>query len=355
MTLSIISVALVLGGLIFFHELGHFLAARAFGIGVVTFSLGFGPKLAGFRRGQTSYILSAVPLGGYVQLAAQDEDDETPSDFGPETHFRGRPAWQRMIVVAAGPVFNFILAWLIFWGLIFTQGRFEVLPVVGKVQPDSPAAQAGMLPEDRVLSIDGQPVNAWEDISSRVRQNRGQPVTLEIERGADRLTLSVTPKVQVLKTIFGEDEYVPIIGIVSSGKTTAVPLDAGSSFVAAVEQTWDVVVMTAMGIVKLVERVVPLDNIGGPIMIAQMVSRQAAEGLANVLALTAVISVNLGMLNLLPIPVLDGGHILFYSIETIFRRPVSRKWQQITTRMGLGFLLLLMAVAIYNDLQRIFV
>lgn len=356
---SVLSVALVLGGLIFFHELGHFAVARMFGIGVVTFSLGFGPKLFGFKMGATRYLLSAIPLGGYVQLAAQDPEDEAPADFPPKTHFRLRPAWQRMLVVAAGPGFNFILAWLIFWGLFLSYGRMEVLPVIGQVQKDSPAEIAGILPDDRVVAIDGKPVLRWDDLAGTVRQTGEKPVTLDIERGPDgaasRVQVTLTPRMQVTKNIFGEEERVPLLGLVSAGKIMSTPLGTGSSAGEALGRTWEVVSMTLQGMLKLIQRVVPLENLGGPIMIAQLVSRQAAEGLANVLALTAVISINLGILNLLPIPVLDGGHILFYTLETVFRRPVSQRWQQLTTRAGLAFLIGLMALALYNDLQRIFV
>ncbi|NMC50850.1 MAG: RIP metalloprotease RseP [Desulfovibrio sp.] len=352
---SVVSVALVLGGLIFFHELGHFAVARLFGIGVVTFSLGFGPKLFGFTRGATRYVLSAIPLGGYVQLAAQDPGDEAPEGFDPKTFFRLRPAWQRMLVVAAGPGFNFILAWLIFWVLFFAHGRMEVLPVIGQVQKDSPAEVAGILPGDRVVSIDGVEVRRWDELAGTVRQSGERPVTLLIDRDGGRVSVTLTPEIRVAKNIFGEEERVPLLGIVSAGKTVTVPLTVTSSAGEALARTWEVVSMTLMGMLKLVQRAVPLDNLGGPIMIAQMVSQQAAEGLANVLALAAVISINLGILNLLPIPVLDGGHILFFTLETILRRPVSLRWQQITTRVGLAFLIGLMALALYNDLQRIFV
>jgi regulator of sigma E protease len=352
---SVVSVALVLGGLIFFHELGHFTVARFFGIGVVTFSLGFGPKLFGFTRGATRYVLSAIPLGGYVQLAAQDPGDEAPEGFDPGTFFRLRPAWQRMLVVAAGPGFNFILAWLIFWGLFFVHGRMEVLPVIGQVQKGSPAEVAGILPGDRVLSIDGVEIRRWDELAGTVRQSGERPVTLSIDRDGGRVSVTLVPEIRVAKNIFGEEERVPLLGIVSAGKTVSVPLTVTSSAGEALARTWEVVSMTLLGMLKLVQRAVPLDNLGGPIMIAQMVSQQAAEGLANVLALAAVISINLGILNLLPIPVLDGGHILFFTLETVLRRPVSQRWQQITTRVGLAFLIGLMALALYNDLQRIFV
>lgn len=349
---SILAVALVLGGLIFFHELGHFIAARAFGMGVTTFSLGFGPKLCGFRRGKTRYILSAIPLGGYVQLVAQDPDDAAPDDFPPETHFRLRPAWQRMIVVAAGPLFNFVLAWLLFWGVLASQGRLEMLPIIGQVQKDSPAEVAGLAPGDTVVGINGAPVVNWDSLSTAIRGSNGQAVVLTVNRDGKDATFTLTPTLRTVKNLFGEEESVPLVGIMASGKTRTVPLGPGSAAAEAVKQTWNTVVVTYTGLLKLIERVVPLDNIGGPIMIAQMVSKQAGEGLANVVALAAIISVNLGVLNLLPIPVLDGGHLLFYSIEIVMRKPVSPRMRQFSIKVGLAFLLGLMLLATVNDIRR---
>jgi len=349
---SILAVALVLGGLIFFHELGHFIAARAFGMGVTTFSLGFGPKLCGFTRGKTRYILSAIPLGGYVQLVAQDPDDVAPDDFPPETHFRLRPAWQRMIVVAAGPLFNFFLAWLLFWCLLGFEGRFEMLPVVGQVQAESPAAAAGLAPGDTVVGINGAPVANWDALATAIRGSNGKPVALTVNRDGKDVEFTLTPTMRTVKNLFGEEESVPLVGIVASGKTRTVPLGPGSAASEAVKQTWNVVVVTYTGLLKLIERVVPLDSIGGPIMIAQMVSKQAGEGLGNVVALAALISVNLGVLNLLPIPVLDGGHLLFYALEIIMRKPVSPRMRQLSTKIGLAFLLGLMVLATVNDIRR---
>jgi regulator of sigma E protease len=349
---SIVAVVLVLGGLIFFHELGHFLAARAFGMGVVTFSLGFGPKIAGFTRGATRYVLSAIPLGGYVQLVAQDPDDTAPDNFPPETHFRLRPAWQRMIVVAAGPVFNFVLAWLLFWGLLVAEGRFEMLPVVGQVQKDSPAELAGIKAGDTVTAIDGRAVESWDELATAIRAGGGRTVTLTVAQDGTSRTVAVTPTIRTVKNLFGEEEKAPLVGIVATGKTRAVPVGTGAAAGEAVRQTWNVLVVTYTGLLKLIERVVPLDSLGGPIMIAQMVSKQASEGLGNVVALAALISVNLGVLNLLPIPVLDGGHLLFYSLEIVMRRPVSPRMRQLSTRLGLAFLIALMLLATVNDIRR---
>ncbi|MFU2209054.1 RIP metalloprotease RseP [Solidesulfovibrio sp. C21] len=349
---SIVAVALVLGGLIFFHELGHFLAARAFGMGVATFSLGFGPQLLGFTRGKTRYALSAIPLGGYVQLVGQDPDDPVPDGFSPQEEFKLRPAWQRMIVVAAGPLFNFFLAWLLFWCLLVAEGRFEMLPVVGQVQADSPAEKAGITAGDTVTTINGAPVANWEEMAKSIRGGGGKSVTLTVRRDGKDLTFTLTPAMRTIKNLFGEEESAPLVGIVASGKTRAVPMGAGSAAGEAVSQTWNVVAVTYTGLLKLIERVVPLDSLGGPIMIAQMVSKQAAEGIGNVVALAALISVNLGVLNLLPIPVLDGGHLLFYTLEIIMRKPVSPRMRSLTTRLGLAFLIALMLLATVNDIRR---
>ncbi len=351
---SIFSVILVLGGLIFFHELGHFLVARLLKIGAPVFSLGFGPTLFGFTRGRTRYILSAIPLGGYVQLVGQDAGEPVPEGFGRETWFCLRPAWQRALVVAAGPLFNFLLAWLIYWGLIFSMGVPEFLPVVGEVQPGSAAQEAGLQSGDQVLSIDGVKIEYWRELSETIRGGGAKPVALVIDRDGKTVNVTLTPKIQTMKTLFGEDVKVPLLGITRGEAVVTLPLGAGSSAVEALDRTWYFVELTVTGVVKLIQGVVPLNEIGGPIMIAQQVSKGADRGLADVLALMAFISINLGILNLLPIPVLDGGHLLFFALEAVMRRPVNIRWQQITTRFGLVFLLLLMALALYNDISRIF-
>ena len=239
-------------------------------MGVVTFSLGFGPKIAGFTRGATRYVLSAIPLGGYVQLVAQDPDDDPPEGFGPQHYFRLRPAWQRIIVVAAGPIFNFVLAWLLFWVLLVADGRFEMLPVVGQVQKDSPAELAGVRAGDTVVDVNGAPVTTWDDLASAIRAGGGTPVTLTVNREGATDRITVTPTIRTVKNIFGEEEKAPLVGIVASGKTRSVPLGPGSAAGEAVRQTWNVVAVTFTGLVKLLERVVPLDSLGGPIMAPEL-------------------------------------------------------------------------------------
>jgi regulator of sigma E protease len=352
--ISAIAIVLVLGILIFFHELGHFVTARLMGIGVSTFSLGFGPKIWGYTSGNTEYKLSAVPLGGYVKLAGESRDNPLPEGFSSRESFILRPPWQRMIVVAAGPIFNFVLAWLIYWGLFWAMGQAQILPTIGTVVDGSPAQEAGIQPGDRVLSINGLGVENWTELATEIRASEGKHMQLTLQRDGSQLSTQVAPRVEVQKNIFGEEIRVPMIGISPSGDMAYTPLGPIEAGWMSLVQTWELIKLTVQGIVKLIERIIPLETIGGPIMIAQLVSEQAQRGLADVLILTALISINLGLLNLLPIPVLDGGHLLFYAIESITGRPLSEKWQMITIRIGLAFLFGLMALAVYNDLARVF-
>ena len=350
---TVIYALLVLGGLIFFHELGHFLVARAFGMGVSTFSLGFGPKLLKRRFGKTEYCLSAVPLGGYVALVGEEDDAELPEGFTEEESFMKRPPWQRLLVVAAGPIANVLLAWVLCWGLSFSYGQAHLLPQIGALEPGSPAAVAGVESGDTVVAIDGKPVTEWIPMSGLIAASKGAPLTIEVARQGGNRTFTVTPVEAVRKTIFGEDERTWRIGIRASGKSSTTELGFAESALAGAKRTWEMVELTWMGFVKLAQRVVPLDQVGGPIMIAQMVGQQADEGLSNVLALTALISINLAILNLLPIPVLDGGQIVFCALETVMRRPLNARLRTVTTQIGFVFLIGLMVLATFNDVWRI--
>ena len=375
MLTTIIAVIIVLGGLIFFHELGHFAVARALGMGVSTFSLGFGPKILKYKRGKTEYALSLVPLGGYVALVGESDEADIPEGFSKEESFALRPAWQRLLVVAAGPTANIVLAWLLCWGLAFGWGTPVLLPQVGAVTENSPAARAGLRPGDRILSVNGQTVESWEAMSDAIARSDGRPMRLEVERVApgaavqtppdaddrrgqdltanDRLALELTAERATRKTIFGENETAWLIGMRAAGSVATHPESFWNAASAGADQTWRMVSLTWQSFVKLAERVVPLDQVGGPIMIAQMVGEQAHQGLAGLLALTALISVNLGILNLLPIPILDGGQVVFCLLEILFRRPVNRKVQEYAMRVGLALLIGLMLLATFNDVWRL--
>jgi regulator of sigma E protease len=351
----IIYLFVVFGGLIFFHEFGHFIVARMLGIGVKTFSLGFGPRLAGFKMGNTDYRLSAVPLGGYVNLAGEERDMDLDSGFRSNQLFMNRPPWHRMMVVAAGPIFNFILAWLIFWGIILSQGQMGLKAEVGNLQPNGPAEIAGLKPGDEVLAIDGHDITFFHDLSEIIQASENEKLDFKINRNGTLLNLEVKPRIQENTNLFGEKIRVPMVGIMASDKTTTVQLDGMQSFYAASEQTWNVISLIGESIVKMIERVVPIDSIGGPIMIAQAIKQQSERGILHILQLTAFISINLGLLNLLPIPVLDGGHIIFFGLEIVLRKPLDEKLQAAATRVGLFLLLCLMALAIFNDIVRTWV
>jgi regulator of sigma E protease len=308
----------------------------------------------GYKKGLTRYQVSAVPLGGYVHMVGEGPDAELPEGFEEKHSFAHKPAWQRMCIVAAGPVFNFVLAWFIYWGLLWAHGQVMVLPEIGTVNDKSPAAEAGVEPGDMIVSINGKDVEYWTGMSDAIKASGGKTVTITVSRDDGRHTYKIKPEVRTHQNIFGETIESYMIGVTASGNTRTLELGPGESMVQGAARTFDMVRLTVMGIVKLIERVVPLKTVGGPLMIAQLVSEQAREGLTNVLALTAIISVNLGLINLLPIPVLDGGHIVFFGIEAVTGRRIPEKWQAITTRIGIAALVALMALALYNDIVRIF-
>lgn len=352
--MEVIAVVLVLGGLIFFHELGHFLMARALGIGVRAFALGFGPRLFSFRWGMTEYRLCAVPLGGYVMLAGESPDAENDPAFPKELLFSTRPVWQRMAVVAAGPMANFLLAWGLFWALFASQGQMGLAPVIEKVLPDSPAAHAGIAPSDTVLTVDGHPIIFWDELTERVQASEGRTMVLELMRGKQRISLGVTPKMQPRQNIFGETVSTPMLGIVAAKQIISVELNAAQSLKLSGKETWRAVVNMVTALVKMIERVIPADSIGGPILIAQLISREAQSGIVGLIALAAALSANLGFVNLLPIPVLDGGHLAIFSLEAITRKPLSLRARAAAIRVGIAMLAALMLLATYNDLRRLF-
>lgn len=377
MLITIITAVIVLGGLIFFHECGHYLAARFFGMGVATFSIGFGPKILKFYSGHTEYALSLIPLGGYVNLVGEGEDEEVPEGFTIDECFSLRPAWQRLIVFLAGPTFNIILAWLICWIMAAVWGSSVLLPQVGRVIPGSPAEQVGLKSGDTILRVNGVEISAWDSLSEAIVKSNGNPLQLMVSRpndlanaqldntnvhsnmsaildkNASILQITVTPHRSNRKTLFGEDEEAWMLGINAAGSSRHVKLGIIDSAKDGFVRTWQFVHLTWQSLVKLVQRVIPLDQVGGPIMIAQMLGKQAEQGLFDVLGLAALISINLGVLNLLPIPVLDGGQILFCFFETLIRKPIPVVIQVWSMRFGIVCLLTIMVIATYNDIMRL--
>lgn len=348
-----IAVVLVLGVLIFFHELGHFLMARILGIGAPTFSLGFGPRLAGFRWGKTDYRLSAFPLGGYVHLAGESPGEDAPEGFDRKELFSARPAWQRMAVVAAGPIFNLVLAWAILWAVLWSWGDATLSASVSHVLEGSPAQAAGVLPGDAITGIDGEAVTTFDQVYQAVALSEGRPMDFTLEREGVARTVTITPK--VIEDSVGFLRFTRSqIGVAPDPKSLVqLRYDAWTAMPAAVDKTREMVAQVQDVLVRIFAGRNSVKNLGGPISIVALVTHQAAEGLYSVLLTAAFISVNLGLLNLLPIPVLDGGHIFFLAIEAVRRKPVPERWQAISTRIGLGLLIGLMLLATVNDISRI--
>lgn len=350
---SILSFIIVLGVLIFFHEFGHFLVARLFGVGVEKFSLGFGPRLIGKKVGMTDYRISAIPLGGYVKMVGEEPDAEIAPEDIPFS-FTHKHVAKRMLIVAAGPVFNILLAVIIFFGIFFTSGTFVLKPSVGSVKQGSPAFAAGLEKGDLITAINESAINSWDEMAEIINASKGQKIKLAVRRGESTQNFSLAPEQVITKNIFGEDVQRYIIGITASGETYSKELNLFQAFSESMIQTYRVTELMVVIIAKLITGDISTDTLGGPIMIAQMAGDSAKAGIGSLISFIALISVNLAIINLLPIPVLDGGHLLFFSIEAVKGRPVSIKVREIAQQVGLFLLILLMILVFYNDISRIF-
>ncbi|MFY9397321.1 MAG: RIP metalloprotease RseP [Desulfomonilia bacterium] len=353
---TLIAFIIVLGILIFIHELGHFLLAKLNGVSVLKFSLGFGPALIRKRIGETEYRLSAIPLGGYVKMLGEGpSEDEELAPVDPNRSFANKSVGARALIVVAGPVFNLLLAIVIYMVIGWT-GVPTIPPVVGKVMEGSPAEAAGLAAGDRVVSIQGSPVESWEDISLTMQGNApGEKIELVIERDGTRLTVWVAPVITKDKNIFGEEVERPMIGIARSGEIVMKDLGFFSGIGYGFSQTWKVIELTGIGVWKMIDGTIDLrESLGGPILIAQVSGETFRAGLLPFVSMIAFVSINLFLINLLPIPVLDGGHLLLFGIEAVTGRPVEGRPREIAQQIGLFLLILLMLLAFYNDLARIF-
>jgi len=353
MSVSIFSLIIVLGVLIFFHELGHFLVARLLGVGVEKFSLGFGPKLFGKKIGITEYRISAIPLGGYVKMVGESPDSELdPSDI--PISFTHKHVFKRVLIVAAGPLFNILLALIIFFGIFQISGLLILKPGIGDVNEGTPAYMAGLKKDDLVVSIDGVDISSWEDMANAIMASKGKTLAISVLRGDTILTKNVAPEVKKFKNIFNEEVDRYVIGITASGEVIRKDLNFFQAFSESFIQTYQITALTIKGVVKLFQGTVSPKTLGGPIMIAQMAGQQAKEGVVNLIFFIALISINLAILNFLPIPVLDGGHLLFFFIEAVKGSPVSVKVREISQQAGIFVLILLMIYVFYNDIARVF-
>jgi len=437
----------VLGILVAFHELGHFLAARWVGVKVLKFSLGFGPKLFSRQMGETEYLLSAIPLGGYVKLFGEDETEAATQDDRRRS-FAHQGLWGKVLIVAAGPGFNFILAYLIFavWlsfgytlpvpsfkdiapvieavaadspaakaGLmvgdtikkidgrdiatrvelldaaakgkgapltleILRDGRSETLtitpiptsgrppspeevgyylgieevpPIVNEVVPGKPAAAAGFKEGDRIVSIEGIPIHTWTQMTGLVKESPGRPLHVEVLRESRRVSLTVTPASETM-TVNGKTVEVGKIGIAGPDRSLMKSANPLTAIYNGLEATWKWTELTVIGLYKMITGDISSKNIGGPLTIAKISGEAAEQGPSNVIFLIALLSINLGVLNLLPIPILDGGHLLFFLIEGILRKPLGERQREFAQQVGLVLLVGVMIFAFWNDIERIF-
>lgn len=357
MLTTILATAIVLGILVFVHELGHFILAKKLGVGILKFSLGFGPKLIGKKIGETEYQIAVFPLGGFVKPLGEDPHEEIKEEDRHRSLW-AQPIWKRALIISAGPFFNFFLAAVLFssGNLIVGLPSLPVIPpVVEEVSPGYPADKAGLKKGDLILSVDGKDISSWEELQSVVTNSQGKALSLRVKRDGETLDINVTPQPFTEKNLFGEKIRAFKIGVTHTSPNVVYkkvgPLVAvGSGFA----QTWQVIELTVIGIVKLIERVIPAKEIGSPIMIAKMAGEQARKGLLSLAIFTAIISINLGVINLFPIPILDGGHLLFLGLEAVLRGPISLRKMEIAQQIGLIFIILLMLFAIRNDLIRYF-
>ncbi len=350
---NILSFIIVLGVLIFFHEFGHFLIARFFGVGVEKFSLGFGPRLIGKKVGITDYRISAIPLGGYVKMVGEEPDAEIDPEEIPLS-FTHKHVAKRLLIVAAGPVFNILLAVIIFFGIFLSSGTFVLKPSVGSVKQGAPAFSAGLEKGDLIIAINESAINSWDEMAEIINGSKGKTIRLAVRRGDSTQNFTIAPEQVTTKNIFGEDIQRYIIGITASGESYSKDLNLFQAFSESLLQTYRVTELMVVIIAKLITGDISTDTLGGPIMIAQMAGDSAKAGIGSLISFIALISINLAIINLLPIPVLDGGHLLFFSLEAIKGSPVSIKVREIAQQIGLFLLILLMILVFYNDISRIF-
>jgi regulator of sigma E protease len=343
----------VLGVLVFVHELGHYLAARWVGVHIETFSIGFGRALVRWTdRVGTVWKLAWIPLGGYVKLHGQERPEDVPDDVRASWQqgrtFHGKPVLSRAIVVAAGPIANFLLAAVLFAGLFATAGRPVSVPLIGEVMPDGAAAKAGLLAGDRVVSIDGAPVVRFEDLQRIVAGSPDKTLSIHVLRDGQEQTVPV-------QTGAKEGALGRRMGVlgVRGGAAEFQRLDPVAAVQAGIVQTWEVTAQTVQGLGQMLSGTRGADELSGPLGIAQLSGQVASLGFASLVSFIAVLSVNLGLINLFPIPILDGGHLVFYFFEALRGRPVPPRVQELGFRAGFAVLAGLFVFATWNDLSHL--
>ncbi|WP_374525499.1 RIP metalloprotease RseP [Sphingopyxis sp.] len=360
MWLYFVGFLLVLGPLVFVHEYGHYIVGRWCGVKADAFSIGFGRKLVGWtdKRG-TEWKIGWLPLGGYVQFAG-DRDAVSQPDARWQTlpaeershTFPAQPVWKRALIVLAGPLTNFLFAILIFAAFFMAYGTPTLPPVVGGVQAGSAAEAAGLRVGDRIARIDGQAIESFDAIPNMVAYDLGRPAVLDVVRGGERLTITLTPRMTTITDGFGNKADMAIIGI-RSGPIAHKPAGPLAAVEASAAQTWSIVRLTGKVLGQFVTGQRSVKEMGGPLRIAKQSGEQASLGPAALIFFIAFVSINLGFINLLPLPMLDGGHLLFYAYEAIRRRPAPAEAQEWAFRFGFLAIVTLMLVVTFNDLGSI--
>src|ERR687898_802220 len=352
----VIPFLIILSVVVFVHELGHYLVARWNGVRVQVFSIGFGPELFGINdRAGTRWKISALPLGGYVKMHGDADASSSTVDLSarpdPDS-FPAKNVWQRMAIVVAGPLANFVFAIVALALLFATVGRPFTPAEVGEAQPDSPAAVSGLRPGDRILAVDGEPIDSFEELQIVVRNRPGETLTFTIERAGETLDVPVTPRLTEIEDRFGNIHRIGLIGVSRSGvefrRTNAVfALAEGAS------ETVRLIGGTLYALGEMIVGSRTTEELGGPLRIAQMSGEIAKDGAVPMIWFTAVLSINLGLINLFPIPMLDGGHLVMYAIEALRGRPLTERSQEVAFRFGLIVVLSLMVFATWNDLVQL--
>ena len=341
---------LILSLLIFFHELGHLLVARFFNVRVEVFSIGFGKKIFSKVYGNTTYMISAIPLGGYVKMKGQD--DLNPNEISQdEDSYNSKHPLKRIAILLAGPFANFFIAYILYL-IIALHGHITLAPVIGNIVKDSPANKAGLEHKDKILSINGSEIATWGEMAKAIENSNNQ-LSVDILRENEKYNIVIYPKKSIYKNIFGEEKRKIMIGVSPLGDTIQKEYSFQESISFAFSKTKDACFMIIKGIEKLIQGVVSVKDVGGVISIVDITSKASSTGLVALLSFVALISVNLGILNLLPIPALDGGHIIFNIYEFIFKRRVNKFMFYYLTIAGWVILLSLMFLGIYNDINRL--
>lgn len=352
--MSIIVAILILGILIFVHELGHFLVAKLCGVGVREFAIGFGPKVMQFHKGETNYTIRAIPLGGFVSMIGESHEADSELEDHKGSFIR-KNYYQKFSVVFAGPLFNLLFAVLVSAASFYAFGANEPKnePIIGAVAPKSPAEAAGLKEGDIIKSVNGTEVITWEDMAELV--SGSDRVDLIIDRGGEEIPISIAPELEKIEeaVIRGDNESSKRrIGIIAS--FDKVPVGLVDSFKFAGLQVAGISIMTVRGIGGMIKGLISPEHISGPIFIVSEAARSANRGIEYVMDFMVFLSVSLALLNLLPIPILDGGHLVVFTIEAIIRRPISLKVQQVATQVGFAFLMVLTFFALSNDIRRLF-